>query len=408
MIQLKFSSSFDYVLEQAYRFHTEFLTDKATFVSASPLFDDPFAADFLTDIEAADALPTFDDDRDDLILYTQEVENKMEEARVHFQKLMFYVNLAWPDDNGIARGFGSSQYKKARKSTLKLINLIQKAYIKANSTTYKSDLIAAGFVQADIDLLNTLADEITEKNNAQEDYMSNTYERSETRIIAFNKVWDSMVKLSDASKVIFKNSPAKIEYYLLYPSGSGGGGGGPVDPPAAPANLQYNESTGEFSWSAAAYATSYQLQYKAVMEEDWDEAYAGSDTSVVFDPGAGDWNFRVRARNAAGFGDFSNVIEVNIAAALVPPVNVQVTYDEETQVMTLTWDAVPGADSYKYYNSESTIGQPPGNWYFCTNPSGDTVNVVFTVGKRNWYHVSTVIGTEESEMSEDVYYDLPV
>jgi len=304
MIEKKFSKSFDDALEQAYRFHTEFLTDKATFIAATPLFNDPFAADFLVNIEAADALPTYDDDRDDSILLTQAVEEKMEEAREHFRKLMYYVNIAWPDDNGIARGFGSSQYDKARKSTLKLINLVQKAFIKANSTTYKTDLIAVGFVQADIDLLNTLADGITEKNNAQEDYMSNTYERSETRIVAFNKVWDSMVKISDGSKIIFKDSPAKVEFYLLYPSGE-------PQMPGKVQNMAYDLPTRTVSWDTAAYAEDYQLERMFHSDPDWTVVYEGADTSVVNDPVTpGQWFFCCRGQNENGYGDWSDELEV--------------------------------------------------------------------------------------------------
>ena len=94
---------------------------------------------------------------------------------------------------------------------------------------------------------------------------------------------------------------------------------------------------------------------------------------------------------------------------LFPPLNVQATFNEVTQEMTLSWDAVPGADSYKYFCGTTTIGSPnpPGTWYYCSNPPGSPMLAVFTAGRRNWYYVTTVIGTEESIPSEFFYCDVP-
>lgn len=58
MIKLKFSKSFDDCLQQAYRFHTGFLTVQATFSAIFTKFADPFAADFLTNIEAGIEIKT--------------------------------------------------------------------------------------------------------------------------------------------------------------------------------------------------------------------------------------------------------------------------------------------------------------------------------------------------------------
>ena len=320
------------------------------------------------------------------------------------QYISGYIEQKW--------GLDSGEYKQLRIHNLQPMSdnnfLVAARAVVSVAALYIADLTPIGLTQADVDALDAETQTYEDKMNSVAEKKKLRDDKARERVDLANELYDYVALYCKIGKLIWENvNEAKYNDYVIYSAGTGGGGGGSETPPAAPANLQYNETTGEFSWSAAAYATSYQLQYKAVTEEDWDEAYSGSDTSVVFDPGAGNWNFRVRARNAAGYGDFSNVIEVNISGALIPPVNVQVTYDEVTQVMILSWLAVPGANSYKVYNSESTIGQPAGTWFYCFNPSGTTVNVVFTVGKRNWYRVTTVIGTEESEPSEEVYYDLP-
>jgi len=83
--------------------------------------------------------------------------------------------------------------------------------------------------------------------------------------------------------------------------------------PDAPENLTYINQEGNslFSWSPCDRATSYQLAYSPDGEE-WEEAYNGQQTTVQFNPGAGNWIFRVRARNAHGFGDWSAELPVSI------------------------------------------------------------------------------------------------
>ena len=304
MIDKKFSKSFDEVLQQAYLFYDGFLIDEADFTAASPLFAIPFAANFLIDIEAADALPTNEDVLNEQTLLTQAVEEAMESAREHYQKLLLYINLAWHDDKAIAKAFGSTLYDKARSNTLKLINLMQDSFNDANSVTYKADLIAVGFVQADIDLLSSLADDITAKNRVQEKFMKLSSQRSETRIVAFNKVWDSMAKLSDTSKIIFKDSPAKIEYYLLYPTGE-------PQMPGKVQNMGYDLPTNTVSWDADFYSDTYQLERKFHTDPDWTVVYEGADTSVVDDPPSpGMWYFRCRGHNDEGYGNWSDELEV--------------------------------------------------------------------------------------------------
>jgi hypothetical protein len=308
MIDKKFSKSYDDCLQQAYLFHDGFVADEPDFTAASPVFASPFAADFLSDIVAADNLPTNDDDLNEQTLLTQAVEGTMETAREHFQKLLLYVSLAWPDDNAIAKAFGKTIYRKARSSALKMINLLQNSYSDANSAAYKTQLIAVGFVQADIDLLDATADELTAKNREQEKFMRLSFNRSEARVTAFNKVWDTMAKISDTSKVIYKSSPAKIEYYLLYPASG-------EKLPGKVQGMAYDMPTHIVSWSSAPRAIEYILERRLSGETAWLKLYDGPDKSFAdLPPGPGTWLYRCRAHNDDGNGPWSDELPVAILA----------------------------------------------------------------------------------------------
>ena len=236
------------------------------------------------DITAADAMPTNDDDLAQQQLYTSQVEAKMEECRVHYQKMMMYVRLAYPNNPPVEILFGSKNYLAARSSVLRMINLMQQANKTADSVTYKAALIAVGFLQLDIDKLETLATELTTLNDTQNEFIRQSSIRSEERIIAFNKFWDSMVKISDVSKVIYAASPAHVATYLLYPDN-------PIPlPPGVPQNLAYASASHLFSWDPVLTATSYQLVYREVGNIGWTTVYEGTDAFVEFSPLQGDWD----------------------------------------------------------------------------------------------------------------------
>jgi hypothetical protein len=206
MISKKFNKTFDDCLNQAYMFQAELLVDQTVFTAFSPQFAPPFATNFLNDIHAADALPTNEDDLNNQTLLTQNVEDKMVTARSQYQKLLIYVGFAWPDSDPMLKVFGQNLYSSASVSPPQMVNLLQSSYLSANSTAYKATLIAAGFLQADITLLNTIATDLQTKISTQQEFIRHSFTRSEARVVAFNKVWDYMSKISAASKFIFKDS----------------------------------------------------------------------------------------------------------------------------------------------------------------------------------------------------------
>ena len=124
--------------------------------------------------------------------------------------------------------------------------------------------------------------------------------------------------------------------------------------PAPPTGLKCIEETKEFSWDETHLATSYQLAYREYIKPDpdkklpaldWEEAYQGADTTVLFDPGVGDWEFKVRARNKHGFGDFSEVISVNFHNGGILPAPTGFGFDDVKQ--KFSWDALAGALMYQ-------------------------------------------------------------
>ncbi len=248
----------DAMLEQAQTMHNLFEIDKTDFTIMYTHLDDPFAANWQLDIDSAQALPTADEEIAELEVKTEAVESQMELARTQYQKLVSYVKLLFPDSKAKQGIFGLNKYIKVYQSQTRMYDLMQLAFRKANSVDYKADLIALGFVQAEIDTLNTIAEELYDTNEVQEDFKQEIKLKTEERVVAYNKVWGAMKTVSAASKQVYATNYTKQQQYLLYPEGEPGLG--------KPQNLTatfdpLDPSPITLSWDPVAGATSYDVYY---------------------------------------------------------------------------------------------------------------------------------------------------
>ena len=84
-------------------------------------------------------------------------------------------------------------------------------------------------------------------------------------------------------------------------------GGGQPDIPAN-FNTQWFDPELVLNWDPCEKATSYQLVYSED-NEIWENLFTGNETSFTYSPPEGKRTYRLRARNANGYSDWSNVIE---------------------------------------------------------------------------------------------------
>ena len=146
---------------------------------------------------------------------------------------------------------------------------------------------------------------------------------------------------------------------LTHPKHRGSGPGSDRHP-AAPTNVQAsNDQTDQVTvtWDASATATSYQLWVSTTNDSTTSTMYDCNFTNTYYDytaaaPGV-TYYFWVVAANDAGTGDFSNPGEAgSLAQQATPaaPTNVQASNDQTDQV-TVTWDAAANATSYQVWSS---------------------------------------------------------
>jgi len=390
----------DKMLEQAQTMRNLFETDKADFTAMYTHLANPFSADWQADIDAAQALPTSDEEFAELEVKTEDVETQMELARMQFQKMASYVKLLFPDSK-IKQGiFGLDKYDKVRQVQTKMYDLMQLAYRKADSADYKADLIDLGFVQTEIDALNTIAESLYDANEAQEEFKQVIKLRTEERIAAYNKVWESMKAVSAASKQVFVDDYAKLQQYLLYPEGEGGA-------PGKVLNLVYNTGTGMLSWDVPQSPEpidKYELE-RSTDGDNWSQVYQGAANQALVPLLSGANYFRCRAHNKNGWGSWSDTITVTIG--LQPPIIWELVYNPSTNKVTLQWHSSIGADYHDVYQSVVPIGDPAGAFTMIQSVSGQVYqHDVSTYDVREYYYIVARNATESSGPSEIVFVDV--
>ena len=304
------------MMEQAQVFHDNFVLDQADFTAAFPKFLTPYETNFQTEINTADAIPPDSEVVQAIALVTEQIETQMELGRKAMQKLFVYVKVAFSDSQARLKSFGKSEYDKSRNSQLKLKELLEKANRQADVAANKTALLAAGYTQAAIDELKTISDEIDSLNAEQEDMKSERFKKTEDRIVQYNKVWAFLEEISEASKVVFVDSPAKLAQYLLYPAEHHG--------LSKPQNVDADYDPLEplvvtLSWDLVAEATSYDVYYDiaetGAPAGDF-ELLDNYPTSPVVIPATYEKRnyFKLKAKNDEGTSSYSDEAWVDVPA----------------------------------------------------------------------------------------------
>jgi len=194
------------------------------------------------------------------------------------------------------------------------------------------------------------------------------------------------------------------------------GGGGEV--PSVPEGFAFEwlDPAIRFEWSPVEGATSYQL----AMSEDgesWEEIFSGPENALDYEPGAGLRYYRVRARNANGYGDWSETLEHEVEGG-EPPVGVWPTelaglYAEfrtlPAIMISVGFDLQAGADSYNLKRAKVHTGDPdptdasmPEDNYVEELPSGPYADTDVSEGDKCAYWACGVQGGVEGNWTGPV------
>jgi hypothetical protein len=210
--------------------------------------------------------------------------------------------------------------------------------ITRTSNQYIAVLGAYGVTLALITELEDLATDFSAAMIAQEQSIDARRIATNERTTSANEIYTLVSNYSNYGKKFYvKTNPAKYNDYIIYTSTTPG-------TLTAPANFAFNYGSLNFTWDAVENATSYEFQSSSD-GASYTQYWTGSEldctlselpTTLMY--------FRVRARNANGYGPFSVVINYDFNTPLIAPSNITLI----PHLSEFRWTEVPTATRYEF------------------------------------------------------------
>ena len=190
-----------------------FTEDKTAFTEFDTAFADPFAGNWMQQIETASNFSQDTIALGEQTELTKIVAEKMEECKKFFQSMKYFVEKAFPGKKEIWAQFGYSDYEYARRGETKMVQFL--GVLSKTALTYKDQLIEAGFTQEKIDQIAVLQSDLTQADYNQEIAKKGRPALTQERITNLNHCYGYMQKVSKAGKIIFDDDFVKYNQYLL-------------------------------------------------------------------------------------------------------------------------------------------------------------------------------------------------
>ena len=236
------------------------------------------------------------------VMTTTENKNAIrEQVLAEIRNMLLRIEAKWGLDSGKYRSMDINSPSQLGDELL--LSAAKRVHIKM--TEFLPDLADYGLTKEILDAFAALNEQCELAKNAQAEANSKRIITSEERVNKGNELYEFVTLYCGFGKKIYeKTSPAKYNDYIIYAPVAGG-----LKPPT---NLAYRPGDFVISWSPVENATSYELEYSPDGSA-WVVAYSGSDDAVQYIPAVEGWAyFRCRARNANGFGEFSEVLKADI------------------------------------------------------------------------------------------------
>jgi hypothetical protein len=213
----KFMMSDGSMIQWARKIKALLLLFLADFTAYDAMFTNPFVTAYGTQIDDAEALPD-----DEVVLGQQKalsdvVEQNMQLCRDKFQQIKRFAMKAFPNQPAVWDEFGFSRYDFSRQVQTRMILFMRDLHVTAQR--YNAQLIAVNFTQPMIDEIQTLHDSINTSDSSQEVKKETRTLDSQTRVTAYNDVYDKGSDICEAGKYIYRNDPAKYNMFIINPSG---------------------------------------------------------------------------------------------------------------------------------------------------------------------------------------------
>lgn len=171
------------------------------------------------DIETAQALPSFNEQRDRLKALTAAKDARLAECVQWGRELRLRLDLAYGKKAKPPLPFPSKDWAASERNESKMITLLPRLIKLA--TEQATDLAKAGQTEADLDRGSELLENLITANQAQEEYNLNRTQETAQRRSQFRKLYDGVNRINQVGQMVYAANPAKARLFRSNWSSSG-------------------------------------------------------------------------------------------------------------------------------------------------------------------------------------------
>ena len=269
-----------------------------------------------------------------VIAATETKSAKAELVKEAIRNMVTRCQIKWGADSWQEKSLGVKGMNSYTDDSL----LMAGRRVHTQMTAFLPDLADTGLTQAMLDDMEDLNDEFEVAKNSQNTKVSERDSSTEERIIKGNEIYSLDAIYCEIGKRVYaKSDPAKYNDYIIYTAASPGS-------LTAPVNFAFDPIIYDLTWDAVENATSYEVQ-SSTDGTNFTEYWTGPGTDCTLEeiPSVLTY-YRVRARNAGGYGPFSIVIHYDFTTPMEAPLNL--AFHPSTSIFS--WSPVATASRYEF------------------------------------------------------------
>lgn len=235
------------------------------------------------------------------------VAEKVDELLEAYQNVRYIGTSIYSDNQNIINEYGFNEaFPEKRDDMFRRIDKVLLAYSKHTSESL-TPLIPSSLISRLTLVRDNLQTAIANQDKERFEARRAVTDASE-RFVSDTKI---LIELKSWAYVMFGKQDDRLTLIGMVNPKSGGGAP-PIPVPEAPTNLIYNPAVPSISWDIVVGATSYEVQHKDDTDTEWNIIYTGVDNNLLHADPLGEYNVRLRSRNAGGFSEFSNVLNYTV------------------------------------------------------------------------------------------------
>ena len=208
-----FKGEYSLMLADSKVFHKLFVDNMADFTPFDPDLDAAFATAWKDAYQLAEDIPSDETFTDVLQQHTADIATQEKICIDAAIETKYKVNKAFRGDSIKPKEFGFHTMHSSRQSTPKFIVWMKVLHNRA--VKYKSELIAAGMPEADIDALLAKANNLENAEVQQEVHKRERLATTQKRIKAYNDLWKFATAASYAASIVYSDNKEMRELFRV-------------------------------------------------------------------------------------------------------------------------------------------------------------------------------------------------